>query len=284
MDTKNEKTNYKTQCAALRHELTETKEILASIRIELEETEHALKFTENEINDFDKDLAEANRKIAVLQKDLDLKNEILDNLPAMVYVGREVDLSSDIHNTFGYANQPLFDITGLSCMNPITDGDGFLESIIHPDDLKSIMETRQQSCKAGSGSALWSGCRIKTAGGEYSATIGKCVAFRPKPAGAVGQFIHMAILLPEDKPTAKMLKELHITFNLLKNRKILRQLTEIEKKIIRLICAGFTYKEIAERTPLKKEGVDSAKDRILVKLNLSNVNQLITFAVDNGLD
>ena len=67
------------------------------------------------------------------------------------------------------------------------------------------------------------------------------------------------------------------------NRDLICNLTLRELEIIRLIAAGDTYLEIAEKLSIQPDTVNKHRKNILEKLNLNNIASLISFAKETGL-
>ena len=60
-------------------------------------------------------------------------------------------------------------------------------------------------------------------------------------------------------------------------------LTSREREVLQMIAEGKTNKEIASMLNLSVYTVDAHRGRIMEKLNLHSVNELVRFAVRNGL-
>jgi DNA-binding NarL/FixJ family response regulator len=63
----------------------------------------------------------------------------------------------------------------------------------------------------------------------------------------------------------------------------LDQLTSREREVLQLIAEGKTNKEIGVLLNISAFTVDAHRGRIMEKLNVHNVNELVRFAVRNGL-
>jgi DNA-binding NarL/FixJ family response regulator len=63
----------------------------------------------------------------------------------------------------------------------------------------------------------------------------------------------------------------------------LDQLTSREREVLQLIAEGKTNKEVANLLNISAFTVDAHRGRIMEKLNVHNVNELVRFAVRNGL-
>lgn len=63
----------------------------------------------------------------------------------------------------------------------------------------------------------------------------------------------------------------------------IESLSEREFEVYSLITSGMTSKEIAEKLELNQKTISTYRTRILSKLSLSNINQLIHFSLQNSL-
>ena len=60
-------------------------------------------------------------------------------------------------------------------------------------------------------------------------------------------------------------------------------LTTREREVLQMIAEGKTNKEIATTLNLSVYTVDAHRGRIMEKLNVHSINELVRFAVRNGL-
>ncbi len=70
----------------------------------------------------------------------------------------------------------------------------------------------------------------------------------------------------------------------LKNELLLKNLTKTEKEIIILLASGLTTREIAQQRMRSYETINNHKRNIFKKLDIHKLSELITFALENGLD
>lgn len=69
----------------------------------------------------------------------------------------------------------------------------------------------------------------------------------------------------------------------IKTSKLVDELTEREKEIIKLLAEGMTNKQIGETLFISPRTVDSHRTNLMKKLGLHNVASLIRFAFKNGV-
>lgn len=61
------------------------------------------------------------------------------------------------------------------------------------------------------------------------------------------------------------------------------RLTEREREVLRLFASGFTAPEIGEKLSISPKTVDTYKQRINDKLDLSHRSEYVTFALRLGI-
>ena len=61
------------------------------------------------------------------------------------------------------------------------------------------------------------------------------------------------------------------------------KLTEREREVLRFVASGFTAPEIGEKLSISPKTVDTYKQRINDKLDLSHRSQYVTFALSLGI-
>lgn len=78
-----------------------------------------------------------------------------------------------------------------------------------------------------------------------------------------------------------------VTMALIKPKKEVTQtkvdLTSREKEVLRLICEGFSNKEIGEEMFISHRTVDTHRTKMMKKIGVSNVAGLVRFALQNKL-
>lgn len=61
------------------------------------------------------------------------------------------------------------------------------------------------------------------------------------------------------------------------------ELTEREIEVLKLICKGLDYKQIADQLFISKHTVRSHRQNLMIKTNCHNIHDLYQFAIQNGL-
>lgn len=61
------------------------------------------------------------------------------------------------------------------------------------------------------------------------------------------------------------------------------ELTEREIEVLKLICKGLDYKQIADQLFISKHTVRSHRQNLMTKTNCHNIHDLYQFAIQNGL-
>lgn len=63
----------------------------------------------------------------------------------------------------------------------------------------------------------------------------------------------------------------------------LSKITERELTVLRLFASGYSYKQIGDELNISPRTVESHKNNILAKLNLSSLKEMISYAIKNNL-
>ncbi len=61
------------------------------------------------------------------------------------------------------------------------------------------------------------------------------------------------------------------------------RLSDRETEVLRMMAAGFAYKEIADRLGISTKTVETYRERIKEKLGLSSRSEIVRFALEHGL-
>lgn len=61
------------------------------------------------------------------------------------------------------------------------------------------------------------------------------------------------------------------------------QLTEKETKILSLLSDGLSNQEVSEKVGITRRTVESHRARIMLKLNLHTLPELVKYSIKNGL-
>ena len=76
---------------------------------------------------------------------------------------------------------------------------------------------------------------------------------------------------------------IHLLSNL-KNELVLKNLTKTEKEIISLLAKGLTTMDIAKKRKRSYETINNHKRNIFNKLDIHKISELVSFAVETGLN
>lgn len=87
-------------------------------------------------------------------------------------------------------------------------------------------------------------------------------------------------LSPESLITTQVIQH---AYNEHSNSHDFNELSNREQEVLKLFAEGLSYKEIGLNLGISPRTVESHKNNILAKLNLTNVNEMIKYAIKHGL-
>jgi DNA-binding CsgD family transcriptional regulator len=176
----------------------------------------------------------------------------------------------------------------------------YTNSLIHPEDLPLLIRAAinyiQLGFSLGDSSIIKNykaifDYRVKGLNGEYIRIIEQQIPLEIDRSGNVWLALSMMDLSPENDialPFRGRLKN-HRTGELFyfppeeNPGKSITSLTNREKEILGLIARGLISKEIADKLYISVNTVNTHRQRIIEKLNVSNTYEAIRYANDRGL-
>jgi DNA-binding CsgD family transcriptional regulator len=214
-------------------------------------------------------------------EDLSFYKQILDRIPAIVYVNQIDDLndfttSKNIYLSPLALNHLTFNREEIDKM-----GHEFFFKIMHPDDFK-VGPDSINYLDMKEGDSYGGFQRILYKDGNYHWSYGYGAVLEWKD-GKPWRFINCQIDLDNKMHTHEQFMELVKENSMLKNMLILQSLTKREKEIAGLIANGKTDKEISNELFISLKTAKTHRNNIIKKLNLKNTADLVRFAVENNL-
>jgi DNA-binding CsgD family transcriptional regulator len=176
----------------------------------------------------------------------------------------------------------------------------YTNSLIHPDDLPALFKAGIYYIKLGF--ALPDNInkkeyktifdyRVKGIGGTYVRIIEQQIPLEFDKSGNVWLALSMVDLSPDNDLNAPFHGRLKNQrtgelFNFPPEEDLTRQntsLTNREKEVLQLVARGLISKEIADKLYISVNTVNTHRQRIIEKLNVSNTYEAIRYAHDRGL-
>ncbi len=208
--------------------------------------------------------------------DLTFYKEIIENLCAIVYT---YDVKTQ---EYIWGNEKYSEILGYSYEEVHLNAHDFAKNYFHPDDIVILQQRKDHFSK--NNTDVWSGVyRIKHKDGHYIWVYSKIKVYKRDEKGNPTQLLGIVVDAAESFETRIRIAELFKERIRHENRDLICNLTLRELEIIRLIAAGDTYLEIAEKLSIQPDTVNKHRKNILEKLKLNNIASLISFAKETGL-
>lgn len=175
------------------------------------------------------------------------------------------------------------------------DQDTYFENRMHPDDLLKLMETGTYFLKYGFSvprdekkeGKLVSEYRIQNEKGEYIRIIEQQMCLELDKHGNVWLALGIVDVSPDQDPDAPFRSRLIK----LKTKEVFMfpppnksaMLSAREKEILKYISEGLISKEIADKLFISVNTVNTHRQRIIEKLNVSNTFEALKYARNIGL-
>jgi DNA-binding CsgD family transcriptional regulator len=214
---------------------------------------------------------------------LALVHEILDNVPACIYINEffENDRSYELKNV--WSNRFANNFIGFSRHEIDRLGNGFFKQILHPDDHEMIeFPVAESLLSLAKNQNHLHRLRPKNSD-RYHWMYGSSVITGYFDNGLPRQFLNIAVEISNQIQTGDQLFSLLKEAHQLKNKYHVQGLTNRQKQIISLIAKGNKDKDIAGLLYISPATVKTHRNMLIKKLNLKNSATLAAFAVECGL-
>lgn len=187
---------------------------------------------------------------------------------------------------------------GYSLQNPETDGEHFLETKVHPDDLLRLMQNGvilfklflNFSADEKLNYKLISEYRILNAAGNYVRVIEQQQVLELDTLGNLWLALSIFDISPNQKNTDNGSKSELLNFRTGKiipfaesKDEITNRLTKREIEILKLVKDGFLSKEISDKLAISLHTVNTHRQRVLEKLRVDNSIEAVMLASKLGL-
>lgn len=234
--------------------------------------------------DFMNKISVSENALAELNEKVEFYEEILDKLPALVYINELDDSGSANSFRNVWMNKRAIDFLGHTQEEVTQMGANFVKDYIHPDD--QIVVPRSIDLHFGKVSESYYTFIYRLRGRyheEYKWLYGFCYNLKNHPNGAPKQSLNINLEITNsihsEDQMIKVLKEV----NRLKHSLKLKSLTRREKEILKLIAEGYTNKDVSKRINISEATAKTHRNRILKKLDLKNSAALAAFATECGV-
>jgi len=220
-----------------------------------------------------------------LNNELEFLRNLIDSLPALVYVNELESPGDPLSIKNVYLNQYGLDMTGYTRVEINNLGYGFFEEIIHPDDLEVIPITIDASNNNRTIASFISMQRLRFKGQkdyrwfyDHGTTISTFKDGSPRQALVVAVEVTDTIITHKQLHTA--LKEI----DQLKYALKLSKLTKREKEVLQMISKGKTDKVISEKLFISLKTAKKHRSNLIKKTEVNNTAELVALAVEAGVN
>ncbi|MCL6523953.1 MAG: LuxR C-terminal-related transcriptional regulator [Thermoflavifilum sp.] len=203
--------------------------------------------------------------------------EIFDKLPALVY------LRNQLTGGITWCNKATEDAFGLPAQTIYALGNNLFEQILYPDDFYlANLSNQHYHQKSENFAGVIRVRRVDSS--VYRWFVGISTPFRFTPDGKVWLTLCIFMDFTSAVYTQQQLSEALQQTLSQRYKAIHDTLTPREKEIIKLIVAGYTNKEIAQKLFLSRYTVEGYRKNIRLKLNVNSTPQLVALAKQIGLE
>jgi len=213
------------------------------------------------------------------EHDADFFKKLFCFLPGIIYVNK-FDRPGDISSFRNVCiNQRGLDFVGYTQEEVYCLGIDLFTEIIHPEDMEKMLVSLKTIYSSGSESFVVPVMRVKPKGHEnYSLFYCSKVVQETFSDGTLKQVMANAVEITNpDQQLIMALKEIRRL-----NEKLLSNLSEREKEILRLIVSEKTNAEIAALLFISITTVKKHRDNMIQKTGVHNSAGLVKLAVESG--
>ncbi|MEI6753295.1 MAG: LuxR C-terminal-related transcriptional regulator [Paludibacter sp.] len=217
-----------------------------------------------------------------LNEELKFFKNILDNVPALVYIN-ELERPNDpgsLKNV--YMNQYGLELIGYSRVEIDWMGYRFYEEVIHPDDMEIIPQTYEASNSNTAKSFVFMQ-RLKFKGElKYRWFYDHGTILSTYKDGSPHQALMVSLEVSDTMVTHNQLNTALKEISRLKYALKLSTLTTREKEVLHLIAKGKTDKEISTGLFISIQTAKKHRSNLILKTAVNNTAELVALAVEAG--
>lgn len=219
-----------------------------------------------------------------MQKEIGFSRQIMDNLPALVYINDFTECGNPYSLRNIWCNSFAQKFIGYSQEEINLMGFSFFTEILHPDDIE-IIKTSVDLVSPKSSEKMFTFLqRLKPRGKtEYSWMYGNGVLLDAYESGFPQRSLNVVIEISDKMHTENQLVAALKEISQLKNKLRCQLLTKREKEVLRCIADGLTDIEIGKKLFISFATAKTHRNNIIKKFGLKNTACLVAFAVTCGI-
>ena len=180
-----------------------------------------------------------------------------------------------------WVNQGYLENGKYTLPEVLSDGQGFLDSVLHPDDFTAIHEAfLTQSPVDG---IFRTHCRKLNSEGDWDWLFLMAIRL-PETKGNANLILGFSINLSKDGFIVDHWDKIATENARLRHKVAILLLTRREKVVLSLFAAGLAQKEIGHRLKISFNTVEAHKRNIFEKLGKNSIAGIVAFAVEAGMN
>ena len=206
---------------------------------------------------------------------LDFYKYIFDNMKAFVWINRydgPIWINKHAYDVFGHT------VEDIKAFNPMV----YQKEFFHPDDI-GFFEESSEYLGNPENDSLITVYRQKSKEGKWIRLLVSTKVTKRLPNNMPEETINCAVDISEKFAELGKVESILRENAYLKNKIKLKDLTTREVEIITQIATGKTTREVGAKLNISFHTVEAHRKRILKKLVLKNVAELVRFAGQCGL-
>ncbi len=216
----------------------------------------------------------------IIDNENDFLREIINSVAASIHI---VKLNEDGNTLPIWMNEQYSKILGYSFDDRQKIGiDYEKDTLYHPEDI-DIVRNGIKELIEGKADIYAGMFRVKCKDGNWKWILSSARLF---PINRESNYLLSVLIdLSEKMPEYNFLVEKYTKeIASLKNELVLKNLTKTEKEIITLLTRGLTTREIARQRIRSYETINNHKRNIFKKLRINKISELVSFAIESGLN
>jgi DNA-binding CsgD family transcriptional regulator len=222
-------------------------------------------------------------KTSVLQQRTGFYEQILDRIPALVYINTYTEPGNPQSLINEWSNRFANEFIGYSKEEVVAMGYSFFTTIMHPDDLEIIKTTFGAIVPQQPGSVFTFLHRLKPKNRDkFCWMYGNGLVVDVYPGGLPKTSLNVITEITNQMHTENQLVAALQEINRLRNELRCKSLSKREKEVLKNIVSGLTDREISEKLFISPATAKTHRNRIIKKLGFKNSASLAAFAAGCG--
>ena len=218
--------------------------------------------------------------VLIIEDETEFYKEIINSVNGSIHLMKIDENGSTLPV---WMNSQYSRITGYSFEDRQKIGFNYKDDeLYHPDDIGIIRDGIKKILKDRTEG--YAGMfRIKSKEGRWKWVLSSARVLTIN--GDPGFLLNLMVDVTEDMTKFHILTERYTKeIKQLKNEIIINKLTKTEKEIIKELVSGKSTKQIAEQRSRSYETINNHKRNIFKKLGINKISELVTFAIESGLN